>query len=249
MDRDPIQKHLSFAIKILFTVLVLLILVAIVSIEVTKKPPEEVAAILKERQRMQKILAETGQTNVNLPDPWPAVMNKPYPEIKLFDQKGQAFSLSSLKGKVVILEFIDISSPVSQAQSGARAVGAYPFKSQDVDQYARPFSDVLKKNTDEKLTLPHDHIVELKIIVYGEGNAQGSRDDAQNWAEHFGFKRSDNVIVAVPEKDLRGKKSDSLIGGFQLVDRNMILRVDSAGKTPKHNLQMTLAPLVPKLIR
>ncbi|MBV1889194.1 MAG: hypothetical protein KUG67_03010 [Proteobacteria bacterium] len=90
--------------------------------------------------------------------------------------------------------------------------------------------------------------MELKIIVYGTDGAAGSRDDAEQWAEHFRLNEEDNIIVAAPSKDMRSDESQSLVRGFQLLDKNMMLRVDSSGVMPKHNLQMTLAPLVPKLI-
>ncbi len=250
MDSKQIQKYLSYVIKTLFTILGLLMILSVVHIEKNKKSPEEIARILKETKELRDIMAKGGRVNDNLPDPWPPKMNKPYPDILMFDQEGKEFTLSSLKGKVIIMEFIDINSPVSQAQSGAGLLGAYyAASSMDVDKYARPFAQVLRKNTAQGLVLPNDSIVELKVIVYGEGGSAGTRDDAQNWAKHFDLKKSDNVIVAVPKKDIRGDVSSKLISGFQLIDKNMLLRVDSSGVEPKHSLAMTLVPLVPKLIR
>ena len=239
MNHDTIRGYVSSGIKFLFSLLVVILLVSVVWTEMTKKPPAESAEIQKEQEKMRRIMAKGGRLNDNLPDPWPARMNRPYPDIALFDQGGQSFSLSGLKGRVIVLEFIDVTAPVSLAQSGV----------QDADQYAQPFADILSKNTSPALALPHKDIVELKIIIYGAGGGQATRDDAQEWAMRFGLERSKNVIVAVPAKDMRDETTQSLIGGFQLLDKNMILRVDSAGKTPKHNLRLTLAPLVPKLVR
>ncbi len=250
MDSKKIQKYLDYAIKTLFAVLGLLLLLSVVYIESNKKSPEEIAKILDEAREMREILAKGGRLNTNLPDPWPPKMNKQYPEIELFDQEGKELTISSLKGKVLIVEYIDISSPISQAQSGAGLLGAYyASASQDIDKYAQPFSKILMDNTDNSLILPNENIIELKIIIYGENANAGSRDDAYNWASHFDLDKSDNVIVAVPKKDIRGEIATSIIGGYQLVDKNGILRVDSAGSNPKHNLKMTLVPLVPKLIR
>ncbi len=247
---EQIQKYLSYATKTLFTILGLLMILSVVHIETNKKSPEEIAKILEESKEMRAIMAKGGQLNKNLPEIWPPKMNNVYPDFAMIDQEGREFLLSSLKGKVIIVEYIDISSPVSQAQSGARKFGAYyAASSSDIDEYAKPFAEVLKKNTSGSIVLPNDNIIELKIIIYGEGGGAGTRDDAQQWAQHFNLKKSDNVIVAVTKNDFRGKESDVIISGFQLLDKNMLLRVDSSGATPKHSLAMTLVPLVPKLIR
>ncbi len=250
MNSDRIQKYLSYAIRTLFIILGLLMVLSVIHIESNKKSPEEIARILKETQELRMILAKRGHTNLNLPDPWPPKMNKPYPDFEMFDQEGKEFTFSSLKGKVIVVEYIDVSSPISQAQSGAGLFGPYyGSSSSDIDKYAKPFAEVLRKNTGQGFVLPHDSIIELKIIVYGEGGGAGTRDDAQRWAEHFHLKKSDNVIVAVPKKDIRDERTDKIITGYQLVDKNLILRVDSAGPEPKHNLALTLVPLVPKLVR
>ncbi len=250
MDSKKVQKYLSYVIKTLFIVLGLLMVLSVVHIESNKKSPEEIAKMLKDAEEMRAILAKRGHTNMNLPETWPPKMNTVYPEIELFDQNGKEFALSSLKGKVIIVEFIDINSPISQAQSGAATYGAYyAASSSDVDKYAKPFDKVLSKYTSNAITLPNDNIIQLKIIVYGQNGGAATRDDAQLWAEHFNLKKSDNIIVAVPKKDIRDQRSSNLISGFQLVDKNMMLRVDSAGVNPKHSLAMTLIPLVPKLVR
>ena len=252
MDRDVIQKILSYATKFLFVVLGGLIVLSVISLETNKKPAEERAEIFEEQKRLRQIFAESKKGNENLPEIWPANMNEPYPNVDLLDKDGKRFTLSGLKGRVVILEFIDISSPISQGQSGAAVTGAYhgSTTSQEVDEYALPFSDVVKKSLNAGFNLPNNNIIELKIIVYGAAGSQATVNDAQNWANHFALGAAgSNIIVAVTEKDFRSKRSDSVVGGFQLLDRNLLLRVDSAGPKPKHNLSMTLLPLVPKLIR
>ncbi len=252
MNSDQVQKYLSNAIKFLFAMLGLIFIIAIFDIEANKDSPAEIAKRLEEKKARLEALKsnsyDLAQKKKTL-DNWPPKMNKPYIDMELFDQEGQEFKISDLKGKVIIIEYIDMSSPVSQAQSGAGLLGAYAATpNQSVDKYAMPISDILPKETQGSLVLPHDDIIQLKIIIYGEGGNAGSRDDAMNWANHFNFKKSDNVIVAVPKKDMRGKDSDAILTGYQLVDKNMILRVDAAGVTPKHNLKMTLIPLIPKLL-
>lgn len=249
MERGQVQKYIDIVMKGLFTLLFVLFILTIASLEATKKPDVEIEKILAEQNKSLQLIADGKQLNENLPASWPAKMNAPYPEIVLFDQKGESFKLSSLSGKVVILEYIDINSPISQAQSGAGLLGAYGSVS-DIDKFALPFTDVLHDTLGDEFVYPgNEDIIEVKIIVYGEAGGPGSRDEAQNWASHFGLTREQNIIVAVARNDIRGKESDTLIGGYQLLDKNMLLRVDSSGPMPKHNLSMTLVPLVPKLLR
>ncbi len=248
MDRKKIDNVISWSVKILFSLLFLLIVASVANVEITKKSPEEIASILKQQKEEYIKLSQGNPVNENLPDPWPAKMNKPYPEIELIDQDGNEFKLSSLKGKVVIVSFIDMSSPISQAQFGAALSGPFGFTTQ-VDKMVYTFDDVLRKELGGDFTLPHDDVVELGIIVYTQDGGQASVDDAKSWADHFDLSSEDGEIVAVPKKDIRGEESDKIITGFQLIDKNHILRVDSSGPNPKHNLRMTLVPLLPKLLR
>ncbi len=251
MDREQIEKFISISTRVLVTILVFITVFLIVDLEANKNPPEVTAKKIQEMKKMMAIIQKGGKNlNKNLPDEWPPRMNNPYPELELIDQEGKEFFLSDLKGKVIIMEYVDISLPKSQAQSGAALAGPYyGGDPEDIDKSIELFSEILRKNTETKMTLPNPNVIHLKVIIYGEAGAQASRDDAQGWAEHFNLRKTDNVIVAVPKKDMRSDETQGIITGYQLIDKNMILRVDSAGTLPKHNLQLTFVPLVPKLIR
>ena len=58
----------------------------------------------------------------------------------------------------------------------------------------------------------------------------------------------DNHIVAVSPFDLRSKHSFNLVPGFQLIDKDFILRSDSTGHYPKDNLYSKLLPMVLQLL-
>ncbi len=248
MDHSKIQKFISNVTRFVVGLLVLVVIFSFLALEAEKRPQAEIQKILEQERVAFQALSEGKSKTTGLSFDWPPKMNTAYPDIALIDQKGASFSLSSLAGKTVIVEFIDMTSPISQAQSGASILGAYGGVS-EVDAFAMPFSDVLKQNTDAGITLPKDNVIILKVIVYGKSGAQGSRDDAQNWAEHFNLQKSNGYIVAVSEKDLRNDDTANLIGGYQLLDRYTKLRVDSAGALPKHNLKITLIPLAEKLMR
>lgn len=248
MDRKKVDKIINWSVKILFSLLFLLMVASVMNVELTKKPPEEIKAILDQQQKDMVKAAQGLPLNKNLPDPWPPKMNKRYPEIELIDQDGKEFKLSSLKGKVIVLSFVDMSSPVSQAQSGSVLSGAYGF-TQEIDKTYDTFDDALRKADGVDFRLPHEDVVEVNVIVYTQDGGQASVDDAKSWANHFDLSTEHGEIVAVPKKDIRDEESDKIINGFQLIDKNHMLRVDSSGPNPKHNLRMTLAPLLPKLLR
>jgi len=248
MDIKRAQKYVDYAIKGVAFIFLIVLIGALGTLEETKKPQEEIDEILANQEKYLFLLSQGKDVNENLPDQWPPKMNQLYPEIELIDQKGQAFRLSDLKGSLLVVEYIDITSPVSQAQSGARSFGVYGAAN-EFDARSLTFLEYFNKVGGDAVNFENFDVIAVKIIVYGEAGAAGSRDDAQNWADHFGMERDDGVIVAVPSKDLRGEKSDRLIGGYQLIDKNMLLRVDSSGPIPKHNLEMTFMPLFLKLLR
>ena len=232
--------------KFLFGALIFVIIIAYLQVESNKKSPEEIAQILEKQRKSFEAIAQGRPENENLPATWPPEMNKEYPEIALIDQNGKRFNLHNLQDKIVILEYIDFTSPISQAQSGAGLMGAYGTYSNSVDEYSVPFADVLQQNNMGSINFPGDNVVSLKIIVYGASD-QATLDDAENWARHFNLKTEDGYIVAVAQKDLRDEATMGMIGGYQLLDKKLRLRVDSSGIAPKHNLKLTLLPLFEKL--
>lgn len=244
MNIKKIQKILTYTSYGLGAVLVGLIILSGFVLESNKKPQAEIDRTILNTYKQAKGFS----VNENLPQVWPPQMNKIYPDLALIDQTGNPFMLSDLRGKIIVVENVDMTSPVSQAQSGAATVGTYG-NIQEFDAGAKPFAELLYQHTDNMLTWPNANIVLLKVIYYNAQGGQATALDARGWAEHFGLRREDNIVVAVPQKDLRDKETtDIIIPGFQLIDRGMNLRVDSSGATPKHNLEMTLIPLIPKLL-
>lgn len=250
MNHDKIRAALYHIMKFLFAGLILLVIIAYFHVESKKKSPEEIAQIMDKQKEIFKALSEgkTVNTNENLPNDWPPLMNKPYPNLLLIDQNGQTFNLSQHEGKIIILEYIDMLSPVSQAQSGAGLLGVYGNKDiVSVDKYMVPFSAALIKNGVDTNVLSQNDVIQIKVLVYGD-DGQTTVSDVENWTNHFQLGEEQNVIVATPQKDMRDDSVSMAVGGYQLLDRKMRLRVDSSGPTPKHNLDMTLIPLFEKLV-
>jgi hypothetical protein len=251
LDRELVNKIITLSAKILFSALFVLITISIFAIEITKKPQDEIDAVL-DKQRENVIAMLAGRSNpentqgVDIAQYWPPKMNQPYPDIALVDRGGRAFKLSDMKGYVIVMSYIDMSSPISQAQAGAGTVGAYGL-TKDIDKYTEPFLKVVEKNAPDNFKLPNDGVLEINVLVYTQDGSQPTLDDADKWAEHFDLNLERGIIVAVPKEDMRSSDTQSIITGYQLVDQHMMLRVDSAGIEAKHNLKMTLVPMLSKL--
>lgn len=246
MNTQKFVKYAYYVVYFLLAVLGFLIVLAVIVIESNKDPDPH-----KRLAATAKILGVEQKINANLPQPWPPAMNKAYPDIPLIDQSGVEFKLSDLKGKVLLVEFIDMASPVSQAYSGAKTKGTLGAATQTVDEGTAPIEEIIKTETRPvgQVDLPHPDIIMVKILIYNENAQQAGPPDAERWAKHFGFSREGGVIVAVPQKNLRDKTTDLLIPGFQLIDKAFLLRVDSAGVNPKNSLIFSLAPLIPTLLQ
>ncbi len=176
---------------------------------------------------------------------WPPVLNQSYPDIELIDQEGEEFKLSYLKGKVIIVEPIGMNCPACQAFSGGHEYGAY--RKNRVEEYSYSFSKIFPLYS-EGLKLPGKDIVFVQLLLYNEYMGKPTPNDARKWAKHFELNKNDNHIVAVSNIDLRGDDSFKLIPGFQLIDKNFVLRIDSTGHNPKHDLYKQLIPMTKKFV-
>ena len=59
---------------------------------------------------------------------------------------------------------------------------------------------------------------------------------------------SEHTIVLVGEDYLIGPASYRMIPGFQLIDRDFVLRYDGAGHQPRHDMWRELMPAIPSLL-
>ena len=188
----------------------------------------------------------TAATASYKPKPWPPELNHPYPDLELIDQNGETFKLSYLKGKVIIIEPIGMNCPACQAFSGANEYGA--FQNNPVEKYSKSFRKIFPLYA-KGLKLPSKDIIFVQLLLYDMKMGKPTPEDARNWAQHFNIFRKHNHFVAVSPHDLRGPGSFNLIPGFQLIDRNFILRIDSTGHNPKHNLYKHLIPMTPEFVK
>ncbi len=154
------------------------------------------------------------------------------------------FIISELYGSVVLVEYVGMTCAACRAFSGANEVGSY----QNITpQGGLPSIKKLFKDY-TNISLDDNRIKFVQILLYSMTMDSPTPEHASNWANHFGFNRYSNEIVAVPKRDLRGKGSFNLIPGFQVLDKKLVVRKDSTGHRPRHNLYSELLPLVKKLL-
>ena len=176
---------------------------------------------------------------------WPPRLGESYPDLLLIDHEGREFRLSELKGKVLLVEPVGMNCPACNAFAGAQVRGGFnglrPQQNlESIEKYLPRYAGGVDiGNPDLKV---------IHLLLYDFNMRQPSVNDAKAWAEHFGLDRQDNIIVAVSKSDLRGKASFAMIPGFQLVDRDFVLRQDATGHRPRHNLFSELLPMIPNLL-
>ena len=176
---------------------------------------------------------------------WPPRLEQKFPDLQLIDHRGREFRLSELAGKVILVEPIGMNCPACNAFSGARERGGY--KGLRPQQGLQSIEDYLPKYA-KGVDLRNPDLKLVQLLLYDFNMNQPNEDDARFWAEHFGLDKYENVLVVVSKSDLRGKESFRMIPGFQLVDRQFILRKDATGHHPRHNLFKDLLPAVSSLI-
>jgi hypothetical protein len=174
---------------------------------------------------------------------WPPQIGETFPDLELLDQEGQPFRLSSLEGKVVIVEMAAMTCPGTQALSGGNYKGGFGKMTPQKDCKAL---DELLPQYAKGLEL--SEIVLVQILLYDLKMKSPQPEDAAAWAEHFSLSRASGQIVVVPAEDLRCRPIYSATPGFYLLDQALAVRCDAAGRN-QANLYSKLLPMVPKLLR
>lgn len=178
---------------------------------------------------------------------WPPVVGERYPDLQLMDVRGERISLSSLAGRVILLEPVGMDCPACQGFAGANRpeVGSFgdvrpqaglPEVREMLEQYAHvdPYDD---------------RLVYVQLLLYDMKRAGApTLDVARRWAEHFGIADLPDTYVLVGEPYLIGPASFRMIPGFQLIDRDFVLRYDAGGHHPVHDLWRELMPAVGGLL-
>ena len=190
----------------------------------------------------------SGGTPVINPNPsfWPPVINKQYPDIELANQDGRRTRLSQFKGKVIIVEPIGMSCPACQAFAGANKPSVKPYGNCRPQSGLKSIDEILKQYGGVSIDDPR--IVLVQLLLYSPSMQAPSLKEGQAWAQNFGMKTQQNKYVLVGRSNMINQHSYNMIPGFQLIDKNFILRSDSTGHHPKNNLYTHLLPMVKNLL-
>ena len=195
-------------------------------------------------------IAATDNTQEDSLDfPWPPQVGESYPDLQLIDHTGRRVRLSDFRGKVILVEPVGMNCPACNAFAGAHKKGGYEGTH---PQNGLPSIEQLFSRYTDGLSLEDDRIVFIQLLLFDMRLQAPTSADARKWAQHFGFDKKSNVYVLAGTKAFLApsvyRASYNLIPGFQLIDKQMILRSDSTGHHPRDNLFTTLLPMVPDLL-
>lgn len=204
---------------------------------------------MKKTLSVMMLAAFWGCERSNRPDPvtssWPPVLGKPYPALQMMDHEGKPFELSSLRGKIILIEPIGMDCPACQAFCGGNTKGGLGGVTPQSNLPS--LEDVFAEYTGD-CSYSDERIAHVQILFYNMTKKPTTSDDARMWSKHFGISKSKKQFVLAGSKGLLGPSTYNMIPGFQLIDKDFILRADSTGHHPKHNLYTELLPMVANLL-
>ena len=179
---------------------------------------------------------------------WPPRVGQPYPDLELLNHKGQTVSLSSYKGKLILIEPIGLSCPACNAFAGGNEHGVGGFRG------VRPQTglDSMAKHLPRYspgVRIDDPRLVIVQLLLYGMDMQAPSLEDAQAWAKHFDIDTKPNHVVLIGDSRYVNPDSYNMIPGFQLIDGNFVLRADSTGHQPADDLYRHLLPRLGNMIR
>jgi hypothetical protein len=145
---------------------------------------------------------------------------------------------------VILVEPVGMACKACVAFAGGHHTGAFRGIAPQGDlswigEYARTYGGV---------DLGLEPIVLVQVLFYDKDLRAPSAEDAGSWARHFGLDRSQNHVVLVAEPCLLGPQTYDMIPGFQLIDKSFVLRYDSTGHKPRHELYRELLPNIRRLL-
>lgn len=176
---------------------------------------------------------------------WPPRVGAYYPDLTLLNAAtGKPLRLSSLRGQTIVVEPIGMSCPACQAFSGAKKLGGFRnFSAQpglsSFEEYVAQYAGA---------TLGSRNFVFVQLLLYGPDMQAPTLKDAQEWAKHFGLLSKPNCYVLVGSQQLIGSASYNMIPGFQLIDKNFVLRSDATGHNPTNDMWKHFFPALKSLI-
>jgi hypothetical protein len=171
---------------------------------------------------------------------WPPRPGQPYPELALRDTSGNLFRLSSLKGKVILVEPVGMTCVACQALSGGHKSGGY------LGIAPQPGIDSLEEDLSKYgngLKYDTPGIAYVQIVIYNMNMEPPTVEEVKAWADHFGLTNRPNVYVLVGTKEMISQASFDMIPGVHLIDRDFVLRSEHFGHGGGSDLYRELLPM------
>jgi hypothetical protein len=176
---------------------------------------------------------------------WPPRTGEAYPDLTLLDSSGNLFKLSSLKGKVILVEPIGMSCTACQALSGGHTCGGFLGVS------PQPGISSLDENLARfggGLTLDNPNIAYVQVVIFNLDLKTPSVTEVRAWADHFKLTGRPNVYVLVGTPAMLTQASFDMIPGVHLVDRGFVLRSEHFGHGGGSDLYRELLPMTATLV-
>lgn len=175
---------------------------------------------------------------------WPPVKDQEYPDLELRDHTGKQVKLSQFRGKVIILQPVGTTSTGSIGLTGGDTLP--PFQGMAPQAGLPSIDELLEK---EGVDPNNPNLIRVDILFYRSMSDEASLEDAQAWVEHFGLRNRENAIVLVGDERYLDPVTLNMIPGFQLIDQDFKLRVDSAGREAPDNMLATFVPAAWRLLQ
>ena len=170
---------------------------------------------------------------------WPPVLHERFPNIALFDHMGKPFSMNSLQGKPVLVVFVAMTCAACEAFSGAGMYGGYDGLASQKD--LESIESYFKRYTGG-VALLGGPVQFVQIIFYNTSLEAPTPQELTGWRTHFHFDNYSNAFVVSGGEPLRNGESFQRIPGFLLLDKELKVRYESLGHSPRHNLYRDLLP-------
>ncbi|MDK2970686.1 MAG: hypothetical protein PWP23_441 [Candidatus Sumerlaeota bacterium] len=186
-----------------------------------------------------------------VPEPAPAVeqwiprVGETYPALDLVSWRDEPVRLSSMRGKVLLVEYAAMPSPISQAFAGANLRGALGE--------VRPDTNVLSLGEvlpffAKGLEYGDKRFAHVTILIAGPDGGAPTAADARAWARHFGIAEEQGRFVVAASGDTLARGVRAFAPGFHLVDTDFrIAEIATSGDVPER-LRLNVLPKAPKLL-
>ena len=175
---------------------------------------------------------------------WPPQEGRKFPDVDLIDHHGRPFSIHSLAGKPVLVEFIAMSCAGCQAFSGGNRFG--PFEKFASQKGLLSLEAYFERYTGHSMST--DRINVVQVVVYDLKLTHPNADDLAKWRTHFRLT-SPNMHVVGGTKALANSASFKMIPGFMLLDSDLNILLDSTGHSPKRDLYRDVLPKMKEMLR